>query len=294
MLWTPDLLRARKLTYWWDARAPRTITTDSTNRVSSWRDRIQGFALTPEVTYGPLRLSNGELSFAYGYTLRTASSVSLTSKNTIFVLAGATRNPPNINESPRIMTYTNPVEDYTYNTGIFFMQDAGSPYNIAGYFGAMAGVAPWPGGKTTDGRNRVAHMVLSHRFGDSTSTMRVNGRQGATVAASPALVGSAVIKVGGGPGTDDWWTGTINEVLVFDAQLTTREIQLVEGYLAHKWHARLERHPFAQRAPMRLPARVLAAAPLLSYTAGTLTVIARRVPLLHAPLRINPRILTSR
>jgi hypothetical protein len=91
----------------------------------------------------------------------------------------------------------------------------------------VAGYAP------TSGVVSNVQYMSSGIYNGTTGTTGLNGGSQST-AASFTFSGSGITHIGTGV-LGDWFSGTINEIIVYNSALTTYQRQQVEGYLAHKW-----------------------------------------------------------
>ena len=255
-LWTPDLLRP-DLSLWLDAADLSTITVQT--GVSQWRDKSvnQNHANQSNIANQPQFLSSGLQEKPSIRFLPDTSSSSTGDRLTIahasnltpvaYIIAAVIDNDGALNTGPagyrafiekasssaggtgrKYWIGMNPTNTLYVNTeeANIFISSAGSVIETA----------------------QIVLLVKPATQSIGSAIFRQNGRQVASDASFGGVSpNSASLDIGGSfyP-----WNGLISEVILW-ANSNSLTIELIEGYLAHKWGIRLaSSHPFANRPPL--------------------------------------------
>jgi hypothetical protein len=226
------------LNFWLDA-ADITTQTITRGYVTQWRDKsanaytFSNTALTGRT--GPTRVLT-----LNGLNVLSFTSVSADDANGQFLANAAAA----INENLQtIFIVNNPVSvtggpgTYWGNTSIIRLQPGG--YIVFPYAGAggtaLGYISDLYGSGLPD--NSVANtynLIVANIANGAQSVWRNGTRQAATTKA----IGSSLLTgtfIASWAGTFEFYSGTIAEIIVYNAALTTIQQQQVEGYLAWKW-----------------------------------------------------------
>ena len=215
-LFVPSQLSGLQL--WLDGADPSTMTIINTNQVTQWNDKsgVSGRNVTSRLSTHPTYDSERRaLRFFASSRFRGSYSINSSSITFLMVLNVASSN------NGRFLSFSAANNDWDRVDSATFTHSSG--YNT---FRAGSRV----GDLYTMALN--TRFVLSGRFNGSTFQPRLNG----TILGNPTSTGTFTffeMNIGGHElGLFD---GDIHEVIVFNTALTDYQMQLYEGYLAHKW-----------------------------------------------------------
>lgn len=223
---------------WLDASDASTFTL-SGNNVSVWRDK-SGNANNATVEAGtPTYTSNGVV-FTGSQMFNTPLS-SVNNTQTLFCIF--TNNSAN-------GAFVS-VKSATLNTG-YHNSIVTNQQSVTRYGGTLITT----GATLTQG---VRYLTQTSVVGGGTSYLYLNGTQTGSATLTASVSGSsATIAIGayyyvnGDPTPQNYFTGTINEIILYYATFTLSQRQQVEGYLAWKWGMQASlptSHPYYNIAP---------------------------------------------
>ena len=259
---TPTSITGLKI--WFDASVTTSILSNASGQVYQWNNLATGFANATQTTlanqpYTGLSNYNGlnAVSFTANNSLLNIGSISYTSSYRSFFIvyqfpATYTGGSPNITDALYIGNMSYP--------SFFF----GQAVNSTGYNGY-----PIPSSAYSGGFGVVVGSVTT-ALG---SPFYYNGSNNAIVSGSGSIFTSASYSgtMGGGLPMN------ISEYIVYDANLTSTQRQIVEGYLAWKWgfqSSLISTHPYFTVAPPPLGTLYMAAGSIGTDATSNLSIQA--------------------
>ena len=236
-LWTPSRLGANVIA-WFDAAASTTLALSGAS-VTSWASRAGSISAAPGS------------SPTYSATGRNGLPAVLFSGTQNLVFSANTGLPTgNAAGFSAIVAYSpdNSAFKYAISYGGFTANDGRD-------IGIGAGVSFISGGGAADINSGISwanadHIVVANT-GSSSNALRVDGSDaGSNVTA--LSTGSAAGEIGANTSGSQKWSGSIQEIVLGDRQLSASERQKLEGYLAWKWGLRgllPSDHPYKNGRP---------------------------------------------
>lgn len=228
---------------WLDAADSSTLTLSGSN-VTQWNDKSGNATNATPLATAPVYSNNSNVVFT-GSQLLTTTLSSILNTQTAFVIGSVS--------SSNKMDFLG-VQTSAATTGIQLLVDNYLP-KVTIFGGALVA-----NGTTVSSNTRF--MFETTYNAGSTSFVYSNGTETGTKTSSTTLTGTGTITVGGyyytssPPVADELLIGTINEILIYNAVLTTAHRQQVEGYLAWKWGLSSSipaTHPFKLLRPFGRP-----------------------------------------
>jgi hypothetical protein len=256
VLWTPWSLRGRYQMYWWDASVVRSRAVSSTNRVTAWRDLVQGVTLTEVYATGsspqwsPRGLNKRPAigPFTGSDFLRSATStVSFASDDLNVFAAARSDSAAGLNRNDRLTAYIadGEVDDYAGAGSLIPVLYKNGSGNLSLY-------------KELDWRAEIANtsgvpFVAWSGFASGATAIRRSGVDGSPETMTGGIGNTGRIVIGDTQYANglDFWDGVVGEVLYINGTMSFADLERVEGYLAHKWGIPLVRsHPYFNRPPL--------------------------------------------
>jgi hypothetical protein len=210
------------LQLWLDAADTATVILSGGN-VSQWSDK-SGNNNNATVSTGNITYSANGIVFSGGQMLQTPLSV-VNNTQTAFIIMSYT----GAGGSSRTLLG---VKATTYNNGYFQYISATNVQTLDRFGGTFIA-----SGATLTPNVRFMHGAIIN--GGSTSFLYLNGAQSGTAGSTATVSGTAdTVSIGAyqdGASPSAALIGTMNEILLYYAILTTAQRQSIEGYLAWKW-----------------------------------------------------------
>ena len=243
---------------WLDAADPATFTLSGTN-ISAWRDK-SGSNNNASVETGTPTYSGNGVVFTGSQMFNTPLSTVNNTQTFFCVLA-------NNSNAGHIVS----VKSASINNGYNYMISS-SAQNISRF----GGTAITTGATLTAGARCLFGASIA---GGGNSFLYLNGSQTGFASGTASVSGSgATLAIGAyyyttaDPAPVGYFTGTINEMILYYATLTLAQRQQIEGYLAWKWGLQGSlptTHPYYTIAPnsqaLTLPPAVRSVAPTQSF-----------------------------
>lgn len=227
--WNPSLLTG--LVSWWDASTLSSITLNGSN-VASWANRVAGGPVAAQGT-----AANQPAYSATGRNGRPALIFDGTNDTLPFTPTGF----PNGSGAAVTIFLVGQIDALAGSTTAFSYGVASNDQSVAisqyvtgslvrgGTFGRDSTTATvW---------NNNDHIVgVSVPAGAGPTVVRANGANaGAQSTSGTANLSATNGRIGATVSDTNKWKGAIQEILVFNRALTTKERLQVEGYLAWRW-----------------------------------------------------------
>lgn len=212
---------------WLDASDPTTVSLSGTT-VTQWRDKSgQGNTATPTGTISYTSKINNLTAMSYPGTFNTYFKGSLTNTGTTLTAFSVFVTNTSSYSVVRILSLAKDgANDFNNNLYVAAIQRQNA--NFVSYrnlvtLGLVAATLDTP-------------SLFTTQFTGSSNTVYWNGSPG-TTAASSGNFGYTNYEVGTSYGEESAvnLNGSVGEVVVYHASLTTAQRQQVEGYLAWKW-----------------------------------------------------------
>jgi hypothetical protein len=220
--WSPA--KVSGCTAWWDAQDSSTVTLSGPSNVSSWADKSGQSNIAATGAASPTYITGSGILFNGTSQYLTTAYTANPSAESLFIVA--------------TWTGTSPL---SYEL-IGASGTNGRQYAIKNY--GSSNTVQWEaGGTNPTGYGATSGVVANAQFlttgtyrpieGGSTS---LNGSNQSTRGAI-SFPGPATTNIGVGFTTQlsNYFQGTINEIIIYNREVTTDERQQVEGYLAYKW-----------------------------------------------------------
>ncbi len=226
------------LQLWLDGADQSSFVLSGSN-VTTWIDKSGNGRNTSNIFGTPTR-SGSNVVFTGSQLMGTALSYSVLNANSFFSVCETTSSVASQNV---IGVRTNST-DGGYQIAVYALNPRITTY---GGFTAVTGSTNF----TTN-----AKFVYNGTYnGTSTAFLYLNGSQIGSGAGRN--LGSGSVTIGGhtdlaASSLGEPWVGNINEILMFNAVLSTTQRQQIEGYLAWKWGLRASlpsNHPFKNAPP---------------------------------------------
>lgn len=233
------------LALWLDASDFSTLTMNGSSQVSKWSDKsgqgnhfLQATNANKPV-YNTYNSGINGLTFNGSTYMTTASTFSLNSGG---VQAFCVFTPTNITDRQRMFRYQY-LAYIAALDNLYF--DVGGP-SVYHYVGPVT----FAKGATSLASVNMFSAATTSANADPSTSYSVNTASSSTWSYTDVAINQtpALIQLGGNSTlTDTMFTGTIQEILMFDRFFTSVEVKTIEGYLAWKWgfQGSLPRgHPF--------------------------------------------------
>lgn len=226
---------------WLDAADPSTLTLSGTN-VTAWADKSgnsnNATAQTGNATYS----SNGVV-FTGAQMLQTPLSAVMTQQSVFFVGLSASNAA-----SMSVVS----IFSANLTTGYAYTLSNNQP-QVLRYGGTIVMTGPAI-------TQNIRFLYNTTMTSGGSSFLYANGTQTASNLTTPAISGTgATVSIGAyyypaaDPGPNGYFTGTLNEIIIFSNVLSTGQRQQVEGYLAWKWglqNTLPSTHPYKKISPI--------------------------------------------
>lgn len=203
------------------------MTYDGSGNVSSWKDQAGNYTVSQTGSARPTFVAsdfNGKPGVHFNGSQWLYSAANLgpgLNAGITMITLGTTSNPGALRES----LFLGNGSLYTNRGMGYFM---GDPLFDAFDVGGLGAPAP--------SANTWVTEVVTINSGLSTLTFYRNGSQTSTMSISGLSNLSPGITIGAPTDQYDPWEGDICEVLVYDHQLSSTELQQVSAYLAYKYN----------------------------------------------------------
>ncbi len=221
---------------WLDAADSTSLTLSGSN-VTQWNDK-SGNGYNATVQTGNTTYSSNGVVFTGAQMLQTPLS-SVMPTQTFFAVLSSASSAANM--------FAVAVKSSNLNTGYNYIINS-NQQTVTRY----GGTAVMTGSTISQGTRYLYNATINS---GSSSFLYANGSQTGSNVSTPTISGSnATVGIGAyyyptvDPGPTGFFTGTINELLIFNNVLTTLQRQQVEGYLAMKWGLQSSlpsTHPYA-------------------------------------------------
>ena len=220
------------LQVWLDAADSASMSFSSGSNISQWRDK-SGLLNHATATSTPVLTANNingyqAIVLASGQYFTGLTSVTGTTL-TVFAVALTSINLPNSGTDQRLVSLVNEGNvDYGSSEGVIAL------FNQAG---GSSSITTYRGGGSIAGTGitqNVAFQAVS-KYDGTDGFLWKDGNLGGSSASSGTF---AITKYGIGNQanpTEEYWIGSIGEVLVYNVALGDTDRRDIEGYLAQKW-----------------------------------------------------------
>ena len=235
-LWTPAQITTN---LWLDAYDATTIT-ESGGNVSKWDDKSgnNNHAIQETSSQQPVYATNAKLSNNYGLQFdylndsnmfcSNSSTLNFQYKMTGFIVYSETGDSANNHLYQRILGNANP--SMGMQSGNSSSPNYGITSNNSGFRIALLGEF-----------NVTDAVMISHGHSITDDEIRIN-KNGSSFITNSVGSETQVSQDGGGIrlgnqkiGTNRGHDGFIHELILIEDRLSIADVQIVEGYLAHKW-----------------------------------------------------------
>ena len=240
------------LQLWLDAADPLNTGSAPSNgsTISTWYDKsgsARNATATGTVTYNTTAF-NSKPAMTFGSSQYFTGNVPVTG-STITTMAVYTMNS-NTGVSGRIIGMSNAIGSLDYNnTSSMSLSRSNIGNGIILYRNTASVTSSFPSYSTP-------YLVEAWFDGTSMrSTIQVGSGTAITTVASTGNFGIAKYVVGNStaPGpAGEFWNGYISEIIVYNTSLSTKNRQVIEGYLSWKWGIQANlpvAHPYYNAAP---------------------------------------------
>jgi len=220
------------LQVWLDAGDTSSMSFSSGSNISQWRDK-SGLLNHATATSTPVLTANNingyqAIVLASGQYFTGLTSVTGTTL-TVFAVALTSINLPNSGTDQRLISLVNEANvDYGSSGGVIAL------FNQAG---GSSSITTYRGGGSIAGTGitqNVAFQAVS-KYDGTDGFLWKDGNLGGSSASSGTF---AITKYGIGNQanpTEEYWIGSIGEVLIYNVALGDTDRRDIEGYLAQKW-----------------------------------------------------------
>ena len=246
--WAP-LDQLPDLDLWLDANDTSSVS-HSSGVVSQWNDKSgNGFHLTPSASgTGP-----------------TTGTVSLNSLNTIDFDGSNDRMKNDLlplgSPISIFLVATGSTNGYRrildgISDGYVFVGNGNSNNNLATFFGAGS----WSDVNTNSPTGSLASATLIGLTNDGTTGTPYHNGVAQNTKNGAMGNGTIGLSVGASGGGAQFWDGSVGEVFILNAVLSSASRQKLEGYLANKWGLRgslASNHPYKSSLPAASPVPVI-------------------------------------
>lgn len=257
-LWTPQSIPATTLSAWYDASQINTLTIGASNKVTNWADRsgngrnLAQANSAKQPTYNTVGFNKRLPGVVFDGSdgIRGAFGATATVWNGFVVFQINT----NVQFGRLLGLARSDGADYLGGNGygLLITDDTSGALGIYSYDSLKLSSLNWVTGVYTD-----PHLAVCVNSG-SQNTVGLDGTMGTSASYSPASKTPDYVELGATvDGTTTPLNGVIVEAMVLAGALTTRERQMIEGYLAWHWRhtawsgTRLSAsHPFGNRPPL--------------------------------------------
>ena len=238
----------------WLDGADRTTLSLSGSTVTQWRDKSGNNANTTTIGGSPVYnstsnsiLLNGSSTYLVGPYVNTTTTVTAFVISTVDFAVGV------YSSYYRLLSVgSTAANDYNNTAYSALILHQPNTTNIGGYRNFAENYVS----VTTNTR-----FLLAQQYNGTNATLYLNGTQGGQVASSGSFnttsysIGRDVGNIDGSPPNYayTYWPGSIGEVILYNASLTTQQRQQLEGYLAWKWGLQgslPSNHPYKSYRPL--------------------------------------------
>ena len=215
-------------TLWLDAADSSSVTGSSP--VTAWRDK-SGNANNTTTIGGSPSYSANFISLNGSTTYLVGPYVNNTQTMTMFVIATANFSLGNYGSYYRLLSVGSTAANDYNNAAYASILHNPNTTQIGGYRNSVTNF----GSVTT---NTVFLIALVY---DGTNTINYINGTSVSSAASTGTFSTSSYSIGRDVGNTDgggsytYWPGTVGEVIIYNAALTSSQRQAIEGYLAWKW-----------------------------------------------------------
>jgi hypothetical protein len=257
------------------------MTFSSGTTITQWRDK-SGNANNATATGSPAVAQNsinGLQAVTAAVGTYFLGSVSITGPSlTCFGVATTDVTMPNV-RSPRadqrlVSLASGSNLDYNVTGGVVALHNKDATNTISTYNNFPLASNPISTG--------VPFMAVT-QYNGTTGSLWYNGSPG-SVASSGSVTNFTITKYGIGNQanpTNEYWSGFIGEIILYNNALTTSQRQQVEGYLAWKWGLQAN-------LPASHQYKAITPSPLFSTQAFVSTTMAQRLPSLVRYVSFTP------
>ena len=220
---------------WFDANDPNSVVLSGSS-VTQWTDK-SGNANNASISTGtPTYVSNG-IVFTGSQLFNTPLNSSMNTQS-IFIITS-----PTSTATGDILG----VNSSVIPSG-FEVQTSNYQQKVIGFGNAT----PFTGATLTSNVRCLYGSILN---GGAASFIYLNGTQTGTIGSTTTVSGAGTVTLGGYTyltSSGFFYSGTVNEIVLYNIILTTTQRQQVEGYLAWKWGLQgslPSNHPFSKWPP---------------------------------------------